>query len=668
MKADVEGIVSQLSIRPDERLLPVFEAIANSYDSLQLVDTPKRYIQVLFDIDDDNFVTDEKLENRKIKNITIIDNGVGFTDENMESFENAFKSIKSQTGAKGVGRFTWLKIFHHVTIDSVYEKDGYKYRRKLVFDVIGDGVHKEEPEEVQSDVPIITSVTLTEMLPPYNTKPVKSFQDITYDVVDHFIDLLDINQVELILCDTKKGEDHNINQIFRDEYLSTKVEMSFSIASQDFTLKHFKVNKTDHKHALILLAHNRKVTAEKLSRFFPELTKAIDDNGSKYYYLGLLSAEYFDKNVNATRREFCIPSKKDDTDYLLDVSLEEIFEQAKTEISQHLGSVLSAIRCNNFEKVANIIRNELPQYNHLIGAEKESLEKLNPDSISLENELHKIKVKYENGQMKIARELLDHIKAKGIDNEKCIEDIQNVASAITDANKSQLTEYVVFRKFILELVDKVLSKNDSKYQYEEVIHRIIFPMGKTSTEVHYTTHNLWLIDERLCYHKYLSSDKAISKESGKAPDLQVIFENTFAYSDVQPEEIHQSVVLVEFKRPMRNDYNEKENPITQTLNYIDILRSKGAQDNDGRPIHIIDATTFFCYVICDVTTTLEQLLDRNDFKKGIDHDGYYRYHEKYKAYIEIVSFSKLLRDAKKRNRVLFDSLGINYCITNSLKN
>lgn len=94
MKADVEGIVNQLSIRPDERLLPVFEAIANSYDSLQLVSTPDRFIKVLFDIEDDNYVTDEKLENRKIKNITIIDNGMGFTDENMESFENAFKSIK----------------------------------------------------------------------------------------------------------------------------------------------------------------------------------------------------------------------------------------------------------------------------------------------------------------------------------------------------------------------------------------------------------------------------------------------------------------------------------------------------------------------------------------------------------------------------------------------
>ncbi len=36
----------------------------------------------------------------------------------------------------------------------------------------------------------------------------------------------------------------------------------------------------------------------------------------------------------------------------------------------------------------------------------------------------------------------------------------------------------------------------------------------------------------------------------------------------------------------------------------------------------------------------------------------YRYHDKKKSYIEIISFDKLINDADKRNKILFEKLGI----------
>ena len=38
--------------------------------------------------------------------------------------------------------------------------------------------------------------------------------------------------------------------------------------------------------------------------------------------------------------------------------------------------------------------------------------------------------------------------------------------------------------------------------------------------------------------------------------------------------------------------------------------------------------------------------------------GLYKYHEKSHSYIEILSFDKILNDAEKRNRILFDKLGV----------
>ena len=38
--------------------------------------------------------------------------------------------------------------------------------------------------------------------------------------------------------------------------------------------------------------------------------------------------------------------------------------------------------------------------------------------------------------------------------------------------------------------------------------------------------------------------------------------------------------------------------------------------------------------------------------------GYHRYHEKMNAYIEILSYDKIISDTQKRNKILFDKLGI----------
>ena len=38
--------------------------------------------------------------------------------------------------------------------------------------------------------------------------------------------------------------------------------------------------------------------------------------------------------------------------------------------------------------------------------------------------------------------------------------------------------------------------------------------------------------------------------------------------------------------------------------------------------------------------------------------GFYRYNDIYKAYVEILPFDKIIKDSKKRNKILFDKLGI----------
>ncbi|WP_284648476.1 hypothetical protein [Photobacterium damselae] len=41
-----------------------------------------------------------------------------------------------------------------------------------------------------------------------------------------------------------------------------------------------------------------------------------------------------------------------------------------------------------------------------------------------------------------------------------------------------------------------------------------------------------------------------------------------------------------------------------------------------------------------------------------DHLGYFGYNKEYKAYIEVISFDRLLNMAKERNQAFFDKLGL----------
>ena len=120
-----------------------------------------------------------------------------------------------------------------------------------------------------------------------------------------------------------------------------------------------------------------------------------------------------------------------------------------------------------------------------------------------------------------------------------------------------------------------------------------------------------------------------------------------------------SVVIVELKRPERNDYDGNDNPIDQVLGYIEEIRAGRARKTDGRHLVISSDSPFFVYIISDITPALKTIISRRAiFTPTPDAQGFFGYAKEHKAYIEVLSFEKLIADAKKRNRVWFKKLGI----------
>ena len=124
IRDSLQGRLRNTSLPKSNGLLPVFEAVVNSIHSLEekgnLAKNGEIIIQVLRSTQSKLNLNDEK-NLGEVTGFIITDNGIGFNDENMNSFETLDSDHKIEKGCRGVGRLLWLKAFDQVEVESAYE-------------------------------------------------------------------------------------------------------------------------------------------------------------------------------------------------------------------------------------------------------------------------------------------------------------------------------------------------------------------------------------------------------------------------------------------------------------------------------------------------------------------------------------------------------------------
>ena len=121
---NIAGKVRNTKLPKRKALWPLFEAISNSIHAIEEKGNLKSG-QIIIDIVRNG--KKETYENLKIVDIypvnsfLIHDNGLGFNDNNLNSFLTAESDYKFEKGAKGVGRFVALKAFNHVNYNSSFQ-------------------------------------------------------------------------------------------------------------------------------------------------------------------------------------------------------------------------------------------------------------------------------------------------------------------------------------------------------------------------------------------------------------------------------------------------------------------------------------------------------------------------------------------------------------------
>lgn len=657
---DLVGRVRNFDLPKNQPLIPLYEAVVNSIYAIEERQDKETFdgcIEVRLIRENQLIAQIDGIDSsiNEITGFTITDNGVGLDENNMKSFLQSDSTYRADKGGKGVGRFSWLKAFSRTEVESVYKDDDVWVRRAFDFSLNNLDID-DELVEIEGASDNRTTISLIDYLSIYRKHVNKNAETIAMKIMQHcMIYLMSPKCPHIYVIDEEK---FCINDMFEQKIKRESQKVEINILDETFFLMHMKVEDSSVGGSkLYLYANDRMVKEIDLDRELIDLDKNIFDELG-YYYVGVLSGKYLDDNVDMNRTSFDIADNKEDDE----ISMDDIIDSTKEQVELYLSDYLLKVRENKDERIRRYIYSNAPQFGHLLKYMPESIKMIKPtlSDNKLDEELYKIKRRFDSDLKKGNKEILDRIDV-GVENlDEYKEKFKSQFEKISEANKAALAEYVAHRKIILELLKKGIHlKDDGKFNKEAYIHNLVYPMRRTSNEIEYESHNLWLIDERLAYCEYVSSDIPFDNNPKEERTDVLILDQPVAVSDESNiGREYGTIIILELKRPMRDDYSVGENPIEQLLGYIDKLSSNKVTDKNGRIIHVGENTQYYLYAVCDITPHLLKVAKYQDFKETPDKMGLYKYHDKMHAYIEILSYDKIIIDAEKRNRILFDKLGV----------
>lgn len=651
MKVNIKQRVNNLNIGLKDLWFPLFEAVINSYQSIEEKKTNSiGNIKILITRKPTTLPNDLG----DVDTIKIIDDGIGFNDKNYDAFLTSDTANKVSIGGKGVGRLTWAKVFHSASIDSTYKNGNSFSSRKFIFDE--NGISKyNEISDLRKYEDSITIIKLRNMRKSYSENSNIELKQLAQELMQHIsVYLINNENIQVDLIEEKTNETININYEFFNKYITKDDIQDLIIEDQKFKLRHiFSINKLGKKSNIVnFCAQNRVVESIELDKHI-ELPNTYLIEGKELFYSCYVSSDYLDKDVSSERLAFnnFIYENKDKTGF---TGLNG-FERINQAISNYLYNDIKKIIDKKDEYIKSFIFEEQPHFGYLF-QKKVTRDRLKNIPYSITSDKNKLFSELR----KIDNEIYIDTRKKIENDEVSEEDIKEIVNTIDYTSKSSLAEYIVRRKLLIELLESKLGKSNDKYELESTMHKILFPMNEDLSSIDYDSHNLWLIDERLSYSYSGFSDVPLKRianiDSSDRPDLLLI--NSFTNKNNINQTTINSITIVEIKRPGRKNMSEI-GPEEQIIKYIRNLKNaKEIYGYDGRTYSLDTNVLFTCYVIGDLTKGMREKLEDSDFDSIDNGNKYFKYHDRHNAYFEFISFSKMVSDAKLRNKIFNQKLNI----------
>lgn len=637
---------------------PLFEAISNAIHSVQ-----SRFDETVSH-DGKIHVTVNTNRNKDQVWATVEDNGVGLNETNWDAFTETDTDNKISIGGKGVGRLLWLDCFQKISVVSTFKaKDGMERRS---FDFVlkqDDQIQNEKTEVVGStDSPSFfvrfDGLRDNGYLSNFPGRDSFVFQHLTSHFLPTFIGKK-CPQISVYVGDETRHYPAEIDNIVHRKVADIRLETDDYGPLLLTLMECDKVASADLKghHFVHFIAHDRTVQSQSIDGKLG--LKYFGDDGDRVFH-AILTGEYLDKNVNQERTAFMFE----------DVVLDRIINDVCTShIEEFLKEPLEKLGGEQREKIEQITES----YPSVAFGDTDELQAKIPSGELKEDAIYghlaRERFRRDQRQAEKIKSVLGRLRGGEADAATFAAAITDAGKAIEDAEQRSLAEYIVRRKVVLDFIEILLEKvrddtRDSSYQREDILHSFICPLRVNTIEdgtkrvESASSHDLWIIDERLTFAQYFSSDVEFSKlsqaiESDERPDV-LIFD--YVHGLRQTEE-PSKVLLVEFKRPGRTNYDDNENPQSQVERYVRRLQAGGLSDVKGRPIKLDDRTVFHCFIVADIVGKLDEWT--YTWQHTADGRGrLYQPQSGFRGSIELIGWDALLGDARARNQAFFDRAGI----------
>lgn len=548
-------------------------------------------------------------ERNFLEQISITDDGEGFTTENLQYFDEVCTSHKDNIGGKGVGRLAFLKYANQVEISSQLQHERVEFTYTPDFSL-------DDVRTTPSFASPCTTITLSDPREKINTRVAGLVNSICDDL--RLILFLKYQQGQVI----KLVFTHNSKAVF-DEYHEFSGEHIKALAKRDFeqsgeTFTCYLFSDEPPKKGIIamLCADDLCIEEHTISKRFDIARHLI-----------FVTSPYLNKRSNIERQRLELPKTDSDVDLISTISREKLISRIHHECMAMINDVaqgdIERFRATNIEK----LKRYYPFIN--VGSLGGNAAMLDADQI--------IKL-YRAQQARNEDKVVERLEAG---KPVSLDDVSHLAS-------EDLARFIVHRALVIDSL-----ANMPPDSAEHAIHDAILPKRSDGSEIR--ENNVWLVDDKFLSYSSIYSDETLSaiiRDVGESiavkqqrkPDVAAFFSKD---SQSRPNKL----VIIEFKKPGA-DIFENNKSLTQCRLYASELVDR-----------ISTVCEVFAFSIVDIDDEFYRDMKQTGFKDVFSLSERVVYHDfligsasSIPLHMYVMPSAALIRDAKARNRVFEEVL------------
>lgn len=548
-------------------------------------------------------------ERRVLEQITIADDGEGFTNENLQYFDEICNSYKDNIGGKGVGRLAFLKYANRVDVRS-------QLQNSLVEFAYTPDFKPEDVKKTEMTGSPNTSIVLTDLKEKINTQIAKLVYSICDDL--RLLLFLKFQQGQSITLRFA----HNSKQPFDDIYefsgkhIKALSEREFELEGEAFKCYLFRDEPPKKGIVAMLCADDLCIEEYVISRRFDICRHLI-----------FVTSPYFNSRSNMERQRLELPKTDDDADMASPISREKlmprIHEECMAMINDAAEGDIDEFKASNIEK--------LKKYYPFI-----KVNSLGGNAALLDAD--EVVRTYRAQQAREEDRLVDSLETG---TPVSLDDMSHLAS-------EDLARYIVHRALV---IDSLASMPPSSA--EVAIHNAILPKKSNGSEIR--ENNVWLVDDKFLSYSSIYSDETLAKivrdvesdveiKQQRKPDVAAFFSKD---NENHPNKL----VIIEFKKPGA-DIFENNKALLQCRLYAGALVDKISTIREVFAFSIVEIDDEFHKDMKqtgfkDVFSLTERVV-YNDYSIGANGD--------IPLHLYVMPAAALITDARARNRVFEEVL------------